>query len=105
MIDVIAIRNALNYFNLRNQTITNMSTGKALLGVMAGIAAGAVLGMLFAPEKGSNTRKSISKKGDDLASALSDKVDEKFNELMGSVTGKMKKSPKSEASASSGMVD
>lgn len=81
-----------------------MNTGKALLGVMAGIAAGAVLGMLFAPEKGSNTRKNISKKGDDLASALSDKVDEKFNELMNSVTGKMKKSATSE-STPTGIVD
>ena len=82
-----------------------MNTGKALLGVMAGIAAGAVLGMLFAPEKGSNTRKNISKKGDDLASALNDKVDEKFNELMNSITGKMKKSPRGEATSPSGIVD
>lgn len=82
-----------------------MNTGKALLGVMAGIAAGAVLGMLFAPEKGSNTRKNISRKGDDLANALNEKVDEKFNELMNSVTGKMKKSPKSESTTTAGIVD
>ncbi len=82
-----------------------MNTGKALLGVMAGIAAGAVLGMLFASERGSNTRKSISKKGDDLASALNDKVDEKFNELMNSITGKMKKSPKGESTTTTGIVD
>jgi gas vesicle protein len=82
-----------------------MNTGKALLGVMAGIAAGAVLGMLFAPEKGSNTRKNISKKGDDLANALNDKVDAKFNELMNSFTGKMKKSSKAESAASTGIVD
>ena len=68
-----------------------MNTGKALLGVVAGIAAGAVLGLLFAPEKGSDTRKKISKKGEDLADALNDKVDQKFDELVQAITGKARK--------------
>jgi gas vesicle protein len=74
-----------------------MSTGKALLGVLAGIAAGAVLGMLFAPEKGSNSRKNISKKGEELANALNQKIEEKFDELMGNVTSKGKKSKPNES--------
>jgi gas vesicle protein len=69
-----------------------MSTGKTILSVMAGIAAGAVLGVLFAPEKGSNTRKNITRKGEDLANALNNKIDEKFDELTSAVTGKIKKS-------------
>ncbi|ELR68472.1 hypothetical protein C900_00306 [Fulvivirga imtechensis AK7] len=68
-----------------------MTTGKALLGVLAGIAAGAVLGLLFAPEKGSDTRKTLLKKGEGLASDLNHKIDEKFQELIGAVTGKTKK--------------
>lgn len=68
-----------------------MNTGKALLGVLAGVAAGAVLGVLFAPDKGANTRKNVIKKSEDLANALNDKVDEKFDELMGIITGKVKK--------------
>jgi gas vesicle protein len=75
----------------------NMSSGKALLGVMAGIAAGAVLGMLFAPEKGVDSRKNISKKGEDLANALNQKVEEKFDELIGTITGKVKKSKSNES--------
>ncbi len=68
-----------------------MNPGKALVGVFAGIAAGAVLGVLFAPEKGSNTRQNLAKRGDDLAHALNRKIDEKFDELMNTITAKMKK--------------
>ncbi len=55
-----------------------MSSGKVLLGVLAGVAAGATLGILFAPDKGSNTRKKISRKGEDYAEELEDK----FNEFL-----------------------
>ena len=61
-----------------------MSTGKILLGVLAGVAAGAALGILFAPEKGSTTRKIISKKGDDYA----DELEDKFEEFIEGVTRK-----------------
>jgi gas vesicle protein len=58
-----------------------MSTGKTLLGVLAGIAAGATLGILFAPHKGSKTRKIITDKGDDYADELKEKFDE-FSNLL-----------------------
>lgn len=54
-----------------------MSSSKLLAGVLLGAAAGAVLGVLFAPEKGTETRKKIAKKGTDLG----DTVKNKFNEL------------------------
>ncbi|MBK5285127.1 MAG: YtxH domain-containing protein [Bacteroidia bacterium] len=44
-----------------------MSTGKVLFGVMAGLAIGVTLGILYAPDKGSETRKKISKKGGEFA--------------------------------------
>lgn len=42
-----------------------MSTAKVVSGVLAGLAVGTILGILFAPDKGSETRnKIISKRND-----------------------------------------
>lgn len=53
-----------------------MESSKVLLGVLAGVATGALLGILFAPEKGSKTRKKILNKGEDYADAVKEKIDE-----------------------------
>jgi hypothetical protein len=66
-----------------------MNTGKAMLGVLAGIAAGAIMGALFTAKAKSN--KTISKKGADLADALNEKIDAKFEELIRSIAGKVSK--------------
>lgn len=50
----------------------NNST-KILIGVAAGVAAGVIAGILFAPAKGSDTRKKIVDQGKDLADKLSEK--------------------------------
>ncbi len=42
-----------------------MKSGNLLLGLVSGVAAGAVLGLLYAPKKGIDTRKAITEKGDD----------------------------------------
>jgi gas vesicle protein len=55
-----------------------MSTGKTVFGLLAGVAIGATLGILFAPDKGSVTRKNISKKGEDYM----DNLRYRFYELM-----------------------
>lgn len=61
-----------------------MSKGKVVLGVLAGLSAGALLGILFAPEKGSVTRKKITKKGEEYAGSVKDK----FNEFVDDVKEK-----------------
>jgi len=61
-----------------------MNSGKVLLGVLAGVAVGATLGILFAPDKGSSTRKKISKKGHDYAEDLGDK----FNQFIEGISRK-----------------
>jgi len=62
-----------------------MSSGKVFLGLLGGIAAGALAGILFAPAKGSKTRKKILQKGEDYADVLK----EKFDEFIDSITEKM----------------
>jgi len=53
-----------------------METGKVLLGVLAGVAVGATLGILFAPDKGSNTQKKITEKSQEYADALTERCNE-----------------------------
>jgi gas vesicle protein len=62
-----------------------MKSGKVLLGVLAGVAVGALLGVLFAPDKGWNTRKRISKKAEDIT----DDLREKFDEFLDSISVKV----------------
>ncbi len=53
-----------------------MKQGNVVLGLLAGITAGALLGILFAPDKGCRTRKKIMNKGEDFADELKDKYDD-----------------------------
>ena len=60
------------------------TSGKILAAVAAGIAAGAVLGILFAPDKGSETRRKINEKGKKFADDVKDKFQkgkDKFNDM------------------------
>lgn len=58
-----------------------MTATKVLIGLATGVAVGAALGVLFAPEKGSVIRKKIRKATNGYANGL----DQKFDEFMGNV--------------------
>jgi gas vesicle protein len=53
-----------------------MSQGKTILGFLAGVAAGALIGILFAPDKGVETRKKIIHKGEEYTDNLKQKVND-----------------------------
>lgn len=61
-----------------------MESGKTAAGVLLGIGVGALLGVLFAPHKGTKTRKRIMRKGHDYA----DELKGKFNGLYQEVANK-----------------
>jgi gas vesicle protein len=63
-----------------------MKASSALLGIVGGLAAGAILGVLFAPDKGENTRKKIAQKSGDLKDNLTDS----FNDFVSNVEDKYK---------------
>lgn len=50
-----------------------MSNSKTLLGFLAGAAVGSILGILFAPDKGTETRRKIGESSGDLTDSLKSK--------------------------------
>ena len=64
-----------------------MSNSKAALGFLAGAAAGAILGILFAPESGKETRKKISNKSGDLTDSLKNSFNDFVDGIKSSYAG------------------
>ncbi|MEJ7556930.1 MAG: YtxH domain-containing protein [Pedobacter sp.] len=54
---------------------------KVLVGLLAGLAAGAALGLLFAPEKGTETRDKLSQSLKDLSESIKDRAADEINNL------------------------
>jgi gas vesicle protein len=59
------------------------NSGKILAAAAAGIAAGAVLGILFAPDKGTETRKKITNQGKKIADGVKEKLNKGKEKLNG----------------------
>jgi len=55
--------------------------GKIVTALLAGLAAGAVLGIIFAPEKGSETREKLNESLADLGDAIKERAEEQFDQL------------------------
>lgn len=75
--------------------VMNKGTRNVLMGFIAGVATGALTGVLFAPEKGKVTREKMSKKvksvSKDLTETMNEKIDklkEQVNEIIHDMRGK-----------------
>jgi gas vesicle protein len=60
---------------IKTKTSNMNNNGKLIAALLAGAAVGAILGVLFAPDSGSATRKKIMDSTDDLADSIKDKID------------------------------
>jgi gas vesicle protein len=59
-----------------------MAAQKVIIGALAGLAAGALIGILFAPDKGSESRGKIARKSEDYL----DSVKRAFNSFLDGIS-------------------
>ena len=65
-----------------------MSTSKVIMGFLVGAAVGGALGILLAPDKGSETRRRIKEKGADFGESISElgeTIKDKVSEMVDGV--------------------
>jgi gas vesicle protein len=62
-----------------------MKSGSLFLGLLAGACLGVAGGLLFAPHKGSVTRKMIARRGDDYIDILQ----ERFDDFIDTIDGRL----------------
>jgi gas vesicle protein len=68
---VIISSQILNYIQMDNSNKFNNLAGTFLVGA----AIGGILGVLFAPKKGSDTRRQIAETGENFATSVKDQYD------------------------------
>ncbi|HLT42093.1 MAG TPA: YtxH domain-containing protein [Sphingobacteriaceae bacterium] len=76
----------------------NNDSGKILAALLAGMAAGAAIGILFAPEKGTDTRDKLNESLKDLGEAIKERSSEQvehIKELSDKVSATLKSKLKS----------
>lgn len=56
-------------------------TSKVVVALLAGLAAGTALGILFAPDKGTETRDKLNESLADLGDAIRERAEEQFDQL------------------------
>ena len=69
-----------------------MTSGKTIAGILLGVAAGAVAGILLAPDKGTETRRKVAEKSADLAESIKGnykKYEKEASEKFSSAKGKV----------------
>ena len=89
----------------RSRIVKNMKSNKVVLGVLLGAVAGALMGILFAPEKGERTRKRIVNKGGGYFDTLKDKFEEAVDTITQKYESTLKEAEKLAAKGKSKYED
>jgi gas vesicle protein len=74
-----------NQSNNKKKSI--MNSGKIALSILASVGVGVLIGIVFAPQKGSKTRRKIITKGEDYL----DDLKNQFNDFLNDATDKIEK--------------
>ncbi|MEE1884508.1 YtxH domain-containing protein [Pedobacter flavus] len=77
---------------------------KLLVGLLAGLAAGAVLGILFAPDKGSETRDKLGQSLKDLGDTIKERASNEMENING-LKDKIVDAVKSKLSTAEDLID
>lgn len=67
-----------------------MNSSKVFIGFLVGAAIGGALGILLAPDKGTETRRRIIEKGNDLGDSITEfggTIKDKFNQMVNGAKG------------------
>jgi hypothetical protein len=86
------VRLDLKRKNLNLKTFVMKTYSKILIALGAGLVAGTIIGVLFAPDKGSETRKKITDSGKKLSDKITSKIKEynqKKEKAFGNVNSEM----------------
>jgi len=85
-----------------------MNSGRVVAALLAGLAAGAAIGLLFAPEKGADTREKLNDSLKDLGEAIKERSaeqKEQFNDLKEKLVSTIKSKVNRGAQDIEGTVD
>src|ERR1017187_2236516 len=64
-------------------------SGNLALGLLAGVAIGVAVGMLFSPQKGTVLRRVIRRKGEDIIDDVAETIEDRMSQFSDNVNGKL----------------
>lgn len=91
MLEKKEIQNFIRQFNKKNDS---MQKDKLILVAISSALGGALLGVLFAPDKGKNTRKKLAKKTDEYLKEIQKNSEDLGQQLKSSTDSMLEKSKK-----------